>query len=272
MLVGGSPVTCLRLSARAAVVMETCRRLPLAWAGCGSADRDAARQIRLRRNVGPAGARSAGLAQVRTPFVAFVDPDVSVGTPALLRLARHLAADPRLALVGPLVRSRSRGPRPRWFERYDEACSSLSMGPCPSLAGHLVRYEPSVLAEHDTRPTMGAWLGRSIAYGTGGAALAPGTVTGSHLLCCRRLSRSPPGAAAAAPVVRDRSGGVPGTYLAPGGCGVAEHRPGPTAGRSARVEIARNCCAAREVTGPAAFGGRFPRWPARPRARPAGSS
>ncbi len=282
-LVGGSPVTCLRLSARAAAVLDdlqvrdpvseiVLRRLVdanLADPDVGQfrvdageltvvvpardrpdqlaralaalvadgrpgqllvvddasrspgpvaavADRYAARLIRLRRNVGPAGARNAGLAQVQTPFVAFVDSDVSVSTPALLRLARHLAADPRLALVGPLVRGRSRSPRPRWFERYDEGCSSLSMGPSAGLvregaqvrwlpaaclvgrvthvgngfdeelriaedvdlvwrltdAGHPVRYDPSVVAEHDTRPTMGAWLGRSFAYGTGGAALA----------------------------------------------------------------------------------------------------
>lgn len=39
-------------------------------------------------------------------------------------------------------------------------------------AGHTVRYDPSVVAHHDTRPTVAGWLGRKFAYGTGGAVLA----------------------------------------------------------------------------------------------------
>jgi len=88
----------------------------------------------LARNVGPAGARNAGLALVTTPLVAFVDSDVVVEGTALLDLARH-CADPRVALVGPIVSGQPRSERPRWFERYDGAASSLDLG----RVGGLVR-------------------------------------------------------------------------------------------------------------------------------------
>ncbi len=55
------------------------------------------RARRARANVGPAGARNAGLATVTTPYVAFVDSDVEVAAADLLLLARHFA-DPA---VGP---------------------------------------------------------------------------------------------------------------------------------------------------------------------------
>lgn len=179
------------------------------------AARHGARLVSLRTNLGPAGARNAGLATVQTPYVAFVDSDVEVTSDALMRLAKHFA-DPRIALVGPRVVSVARAARPRWHERYDESNSSLDLGvrACsvrpgaavawlPSAcvvgrvdlladgfdsdlrvgedvdlvwrlvaAGHTVRFDPTVLARHDTRPTLTGWLGRKFAYGTGGAVLA----------------------------------------------------------------------------------------------------
>ncbi|MEX0426574.1 mycofactocin biosynthesis glycosyltransferase MftF [Nocardioides sp. DS6] len=102
----------------------------------------------LTVNVGPASARNAGLAQVRTPYVAFVDSDVVADAAMLVRLARHLA-DARVALVGPLVRSRAvarrSGGRPRWFERYDEEVSSLALGTraCSVEPGAAVGWLPS---------------------------------------------------------------------------------------------------------------------------------
>ncbi|CRK56118.1 Mycofactocin system glycosyltransferase [Alloactinosynnema sp. L-07] len=179
------------------------------------AARHGARLVPLQVNLGPAGARNAGLATVQTPYVAFVDSDVDVTADALMRLAQHFA-DPCVALVGPRVVSVARSARPRWHERYDESASSLDLGvrACsvrpgaavawlPSAcvvgrvdlladgfdgdlrigedvdlvwrlvaAGHTVRYDPSVLARHDTRPTLTGWLGRKFAYGTGGAVLA----------------------------------------------------------------------------------------------------
>lgn len=177
--------------------------------------RHGARLIPLPVNVGPAGARNAGLASVTTPYVAFVDSDVEVTAKALMQLSRHFD-DPCVALVGPRVVSVARSSRPRWHERYDERASSLDLGgrACsvrpgaavawlPSAcvvgrvhllaggfdeklrigedvdlvwrlvaAGHTVRYDPTVVARHDTRPTLVGWLGRKFAYGTGGAVLA----------------------------------------------------------------------------------------------------
>ncbi len=179
------------------------------------AARHGARVLPLLTNLGPAGARNAGLRQVGTAYVAFVDSDVQADAPVLLRLARHLA-DPRVALVGPQVRSRSISVPPRWFERYDEASSSLALGsrscavrpgaavawlPSACLVGRtvllgdgfteamrvgedvdlvwrlvarslVVRYEAGETAWHDARTTPGAWAGRKLLYGTGGAALA----------------------------------------------------------------------------------------------------
>lgn len=185
------------------------------------AHRHGAQVHRLTTNLGPAGARNAGLALVRTPLVAFVDSDVTIDAAALLDLARH-CADPEVALVGPQVvgKVRSRpNHSPRWFERYDAAASSLDLGstggvvrpgaatgwlPSACLvgrtehltgeidgfegtwrvaedvdlvwrlvdAGHVVRYDPGVRADHDVRGTVRTWLGRKFFYGTGGADLA----------------------------------------------------------------------------------------------------
>ena len=94
---------------RAAAVHR--RRRRLARPGRGRRGRRAARRHAgpADHNVGPAGARNAGLRRVRTPYVAFVDSDVAVDGRTLLRLARHFADDagrPRRT-AGPGV-SRSR--------------------------------------------------------------------------------------------------------------------------------------------------------------------
>lgn len=209
------------------------------------ARRHGATLIRLAANVGPAGARNAGLRAVGTPYVAFVDSDVVVETGALLALAGHLA-DPVVALVGPRVAGVTRFAWPRWYERYDAQASSLDLGPRPATvrpgsmigwlpsaclvgrvealadgfgadlrvaedvdlvwrlleAGHEVRYEPDVVAHHDVRRGIGAWLGRKVVYGSGGAelgirhgdAIAPAALTpamavaGAALLARRRWS------------------------------------------------------------------------------------
>jgi len=100
--------------------------------------------VTLSDNLGPAGARNAGLARVRTPYVAFVDSDVTVDAATLRRLARHFQ-DPAVVLVGPRIAGRARGPRPRWFERYDEHASSLSLGrrACSVRPGAAVGWLPS---------------------------------------------------------------------------------------------------------------------------------
>jgi mycofactocin glycosyltransferase len=100
--------------------------------------------VRLDTNVGPAGARNAGLARTTTGFVAFVDSDVLVAPADLRRLRRHFA-DPRVAVVAPRVRGRSASPGARWFERYDAEVSSLDLGSRSSLVrpGGPVAFVPA---------------------------------------------------------------------------------------------------------------------------------
>lgn len=95
------------------------------------AARHSATYVRLPHNLGPAGARNAGLARVTTPLVAFVDSDVQVTPHALLDLTRHFQ-DPRVDLVGPRVVGVSAAGRRRWFEAYDEHSSSLTLGTKPA--------------------------------------------------------------------------------------------------------------------------------------------
>jgi mycofactocin glycosyltransferase len=80
---------------------------------------------RLELNVGPAGARTAGLALVDTEFVAFVDTDVEIDEAALIELLAHFD-DPRVALVAPRVRSLdASGPLAAFEQRH----SPLDRGP-----------------------------------------------------------------------------------------------------------------------------------------------
>lgn len=110
------------------VVVDDASHDPAAVAAVAA--RRGATVVALTTNVGPAGARNAGLAEVRTPLVAFVDSDVQAPAAVLLALTRHLA-DPSVALVGPRVSGHVPHAGPRWFERYDAAASSLSLGPHP---------------------------------------------------------------------------------------------------------------------------------------------
>ncbi|QGG40405.1 mycofactocin biosynthesis glycosyltransferase MftF [Aeromicrobium yanjiei] len=105
------------------------------------AERHGATLVRLDRNVGPAAARDMGMRSVRAPLVAFVDSDVVVSASALGLLAAHFA-DPGLAAAAPRIRSR--GGR-RWFERYEDACGSLDLGPVPATVRPWspVAYVPS---------------------------------------------------------------------------------------------------------------------------------
>ncbi|WP_340540284.1 mycofactocin biosynthesis glycosyltransferase MftF [Nocardioides sp. GXZ039] len=110
----------------------------------GVAARHGAAVVALSTNLGPAGARNAGLARVTTPLVAFVDSDVEAPASELLALTRQLA-DPSVVLVGPRVVGQVRSTAPSWFERYDAAASSLDLGPRPSAVrpGATVAWLPS---------------------------------------------------------------------------------------------------------------------------------
>ena len=89
------------------------------------AGRHGADFLPLRRNVGPAGARNAGLREVRTAYVIFVDSDVVIEPAAVASLLRHLH-DPQVALVAPRILALDHDGS--WIGRYEAARSSLDLG------------------------------------------------------------------------------------------------------------------------------------------------
>lgn len=113
--------------------------------------------IRLDENRGPGAARNAGLADVTTRFVAFVDADVHVPPGWLAALLPHLDDD-RVALVAPRVRSRRvAGVLGRWEREH----SPLDLGPDPARvrAGSRVSYVPAaaVVCRTDALRSIGGF-------------------------------------------------------------------------------------------------------------------
>lgn len=93
-------------------------------------------------------------------------------------------------------------------------------------AGHTVRYDPTVVARHDTRPTLGGWLGRKFVYGTGGAVLAQRH--GEHTAVAR-LSPAMALAAGALLVRRRWSVPIAAACLARSAAVLSTSLPGPVA-------------------------------------------
>ncbi len=87
---------------------------------------EGAQIVRLARNGGPGAARNAGLAEVATPYVAFVDADVDIAEDDLLALAAHLD-DPGVALVAPRVLGHTNGSGV--LASYERMRSPLDLGP-----------------------------------------------------------------------------------------------------------------------------------------------
>ncbi|MEV5905722.1 mycofactocin biosynthesis glycosyltransferase MftF, partial [Streptomyces sp. NPDC052127] len=84
----------------------------------------------LNANVGPAGARNAGLRLVTTPHVVFADSDIVLEPDTVPTLLRHFA-DPRVAMAVPRITGLSSGVT-TWIERYENARSSLDLGAHPA--------------------------------------------------------------------------------------------------------------------------------------------
>lgn len=82
--------------------------------------------IALEKNQGPAAARNAGLAQVTTEFVVFLDSDIVIGSQTIATLLKHFA-DPKVAIVAPRVRGLATDGG--WIGRYEDVSSSLDLGP-----------------------------------------------------------------------------------------------------------------------------------------------
>jgi mycofactocin system glycosyltransferase len=102
-----------------------------------------ARVVRRDPNGGPGQARMTGLDLVATPFVAFVDTDVTLHEGWLAGLLGHLDDD-RVALVAPRVASL---PGSDLLARYETVRSPLDLGSEPARvrAGTRVSYVPSAV-------------------------------------------------------------------------------------------------------------------------------
>jgi len=102
-----------------------------------------ARVVLLSENRGPGAARNAGLREVHTPFVIFIDSDVVVDPQRLLVLARHFA-DPAVGVVLPRVLGLFQGKDTNWLGRYEDSRSSLDLGEQPSFvhAGSVAPWAP----------------------------------------------------------------------------------------------------------------------------------
>ena len=99
--------------------------------------------VRHDANTGPGGARNTGLTHVRTPFVAFIDDDVSITIESLLALGGFCAHD-HTHLVAPRVTSaRVDGS----LADYEHHHSPLDLGNTPAVVHPLSRvsYVPSAV-------------------------------------------------------------------------------------------------------------------------------
>ena len=124
--------------------------IPVVVVDDGSVDADAiavlARRhgaLLVRREVsgGPGAARMAGLAEVRTGLVAFLDADVEAGSDWLQHLLGHFE-DQAVVAVAPRVRSRPGSSQLRLYEREH---SPLDLGSKPSCVGpgRAIAYVPT---------------------------------------------------------------------------------------------------------------------------------
>ncbi len=104
---------------------------------------DNAEVVRHHTNTGPGGARNTGLTHVRTPYVAFIDDDVSITTENLLALGGFCVHD-HTHLVAPRVTST---PMDGSLADYEHYHSPLDLGNTPAVVHPLSRvsYVPSAV-------------------------------------------------------------------------------------------------------------------------------
>jgi mycofactocin system glycosyltransferase len=107
------------------------------------AEQHGARFIGLDTNVGPAGARNAGLAEVHSTLAAFVDSDCVLADGWLQPLLGHFD-DPLVAAVAPRIVPRRDMPLDA-LARYQRMRSSLDRGPVAGLVrpGGPIPFVPS---------------------------------------------------------------------------------------------------------------------------------
>ena len=160
-------------------------------------------QLRLPSNRGPAAARNAGRTLVTTPFVAFLDADVTAPPEWIEPLLAHFA-DPTVGAVAPRVRGEQGSPldlgneparirsgtrvsyapaaalvvRCAAFDAVGGFDDSLRVGEDVDLlwrldeAGWRCRYEPTSAVWHQPRSNARKTLAQEADYGSSGAPLA----------------------------------------------------------------------------------------------------
>ncbi|MFD8340145.1 mycofactocin biosynthesis glycosyltransferase MftF [Streptomyces solisilvae] len=111
------------------IVVDDASRRPEEVAAVAA--RHGAQLVSLRRNLGPAGARNAGLRLVTTPYVVFADSDVVLAPDTVPTLLRHFT-DPHVAMAVPRISGLSTAASSRWIGRYEEVRSSLDLGRHPA--------------------------------------------------------------------------------------------------------------------------------------------
>ncbi|MGW3650113.1 mycofactocin biosynthesis glycosyltransferase MftF [Streptomyces sp. NPDC000878] len=126
------------------IVVDDASRQPASVAAVAA--RYGARLVVLDTNVGPAGARNAGLRLVNTPYVVFADSDIVLDPDTVPTLLRHFA-DPRVAMAVPRITGLT-GAATTWIERYENTRSSLDLGahPAPVRPGTPVSWAPTACA------------------------------------------------------------------------------------------------------------------------------
>jgi mycofactocin system glycosyltransferase len=85
--------------------------------------------VALPENVGPGGARNAGLRLVETEYVVFADSDIVLNAQTIPLLLRHFA-DPKVAMAAPRIIGLAGSET--WIARYEDARSSLDLGARPA--------------------------------------------------------------------------------------------------------------------------------------------
>lgn len=114
---------------RPVVVVDDASRHPARIAAV--AERAGAELVVLPENLGPGGARNAGLARVATPFVVFADSDIVLDPDTVSVLLKHFA-DPKVAMAVPRIAGLETPGSGSWVGRYEDARSSLDLGRHPA--------------------------------------------------------------------------------------------------------------------------------------------
>lgn len=124
-----------RLDGLQVIVVDDCSQEPIVVPG--------ATVIRHDSNKGPGAARNTGLANVATPFVAFVDDDALINEEKIRLLAAQMN-DPRVVLVAPRINSTDNN---RLTGEYEAHHSPLTMGEHPTVIRPLSRvsYVPAAV-------------------------------------------------------------------------------------------------------------------------------